>query len=449
MTAARQSRKKITIPYRPRPLWASVIHPALDSHRFAVLVCHRRFGKTVGTVNQMIKRAIQCDKAAPHYCYVAPYRNQAKMIAWQYLLHYTSVIPGVKKNESDLFVELPPKKPGWPGARLYIIGADHPDALRGTYWDGAILDEYAQIKPELWNEVIRPALADRSGWAVFIGTPKGQNAFFEMYQRAQRDKAWFSCLYRADESGVLPPEELADMKKDMTDQAIRQELYCDFSASASDVVIPIDLVSEAAARELIASDVSGQPVIMGVDVARFGDDATVITVRQGLHALPQKVFRGLDTMQAADRVIVAMAEHKPAAVFIDVGAMGAGVIDRLRQLHYNVTEVNFAGAAMDSERYANRRAEMYFKLREWLTAGGVIPNDPPLKSELSVVEYKFQPSGKIILEPKDKIKEKIGKSPDLADSLALTFAMPIYTPGARELDEDEEPYDALKNYWEE
>ena len=445
---AEATTRRITIPYSPRPLWASVIHPALDKYRFAVLVCHRRFGKTVGCVNQMIKRAIQCEKPAPHYCYVAPFRNQAKMIAWQYLLHYTSVIPGTKKNESDLFVELPPQKPGWPGARLYIIGADHPDALRGTYWDGAILDEYAQIKPELWNEVIRPALADRSGWAVFIGTPKGQNAFFEMYQRAQRDKAWFSCLYRVDESGVLPPEEIADMKKDMTDQAIRQELYCDFSASASDVVIPIDLVTEAAARELTAADVRGQPVVMGVDVARFGDDSTVITIRQGLHALPQKVFRGLDTMQAADRVIVAMAEHKPQAVFVDVGAMGAGVIDRLRQLRYNVTEINFAGAAMDSERYANRRAEMYFKLREWLTGGGAIPNEPTLKSELSVVEYKFTPAGKIILEPKDKIKEQIGKSPDLADSLALTFAAPIYTPGARELDEEEEKYDPLKNYWE-
>ena len=443
-----QAIRRVTIPYKPRPLWAKVIHPALDAHRFAVLVCHRRFGKTVGTVNQMIKRAIQCDKPAPHYCYVAPYRNQAKMIAWQYLLHYTSVIPGVKKNESDLFVELPSQKRGWPGARLHIIGADHPDALRGTYWDGAVLDEYAQIKPELWSEVIRPALADRGGWAVFIGTPKGQNAFYEMYQRALADSSWFSCLYRADESGVLPQDELDEMRKDMTDLAVRQELLCDFSASASDVVLPIDLVSEAAARELIASDVAGQPVLMGVDVARFGDDATVISIRQGLHALPQKVFRGLDTMQAADRVIVAMAEHKPAAVFIDVGAMGAGVIDRLRQLHYNVTEVNFAGSAMDSERYANRRAEMYFKLREWMQAGGAIPNETTLKSELSVVEYKFTPAGKIILEPKDKVKEKIGKSPDLADSLALTFAMPIYTPGAREIEDEEEPYNPLKNYME-
>jgi len=437
---------KITIPYTPRPLWRDVIHPALDSHRFAVLVCHRRFGKTVGTVNHMIKSAILCTKTAPHFAYIAPFRNQAKMIAWQYLKHYTSVIPGRKVNESELYIELPTQHARWPGARLYIVGADHPDALRGTYFDGAVLDEYAQIKKEIWDEIIRPALADREGWAIFIGTPKGQNSFFEMYQRAQREESWFSCLYRVDESGVLPQSEIDDMSRDMTEMAIRQELYCDFSASASDVVIPIDLVTQGAARELTAADVRGQPVVMGVDVARFGDDATVVTIRQGLHCMRQQVFRGLDTMQAADRVIVAMRQYSPAAVYIDVGAMGAGVIDRLRQLHYTVTEINFAGQAMDSDRYANRRAEMYFKCKEWLESGGAIPNEPTLKAELSVVEYKFTPSGKIQLEPKDRIKEKIGKSPDLADSLVLTFAAPLNVAGMRELDEDEEVYNPLADY---
>jgi len=437
---------KITIPYTPRPLWRDVIHPALDSHRFAVLVCHRRFGKTVGTVNHMIKSAILCTKTAPHFAYIAPFRNQAKMIAWQYLKHYTSVIPGRKVNESELYIELPTQHARWPGARLYIVGADHPDALRGTYFDGAVLDEYAQIKKEIWDEIIRPALADREGWAIFIGTPKGQNSFFEMYQRAQREESWFSCLYRVDESGVLPQSEIDDMSRDMTEMAIRQELYCDFSASASDVVIPIDLVTQGAARELTAADVRGQPVVMGVDVARFGDDATVVTIRQGLHCMRQQVFRGLDTMQAADRVIVAMRQYSPAAVYIDVGAMGAGVIDRLRQLHYTVTEINFAGQAMDSDRYANRRAEMYFKCKEWLESGGAIPNEPTLKAELSVVEYKFTPSGKIQLEPKDRIKEKIGKSPDLADSLVLTFAAPLNVAGMRELDEDEEEYNPLAEY---
>lgn len=435
---------KVIIPYKPRPIWQKELHPALESHRFSVLVCHRRFGKTVGTVNHMLKQSIICDKAAPRYAYVAPFRNQAKMIAWEYLKHYASVIPNHKVNESELYIELPSQHKGWPGARLYIIGADHPDALRGGYWDGAILDEYAQIKKELWDEVLRPALADREGWAVFIGTPRGQNQFYEMYQRAQREPDWFACCYRADESNVLPQSEIDDMTRDMTDMAIRQELYCDFSASAEDIVIPIDLVTASASRELIANDVRGQPTVLGVDVARFGDDSTVITARRGLHCMEQMVYKGLDTMQAADRVIMAMQKYKPVAVFVDVGAMGAGVIDRLRQLNYYVIEVNFAGAAMDG-RYANRRAEMYFKCKEWMESGGGIPNEPTLKSELSTVSYLFTKTGKIILEPKEKLKEKIGKSPDLADSLVLTFAAPVYNPEElqRRYDEEEETYDPL------
>ena len=421
---------EIVIPYTPRPLWRDTIHPALTRHRFAVLVCHRRFGKTVGTVNEMLKKAILNERKAPVYAYVAPYRNQAKRVAWEYLKYYTNPIPNRTVNESELYVELPTRHSGSPGARLYIIGADHPDALRGIYLDGVILDEYADIKPELWGGVIRPALADREGWAVFIGTPKGQNQFYEMYQHAEKSAGWYSCIYRADETDVIPTDELADMKAQMTDMEIRQELLCDFTASASDVVIPIDLVSAAAERELTERDVEGQPVILGVDVARFGDDRTVLCVRQGLWTRDVRTFTGLSTMEVANRVIDCINQYRTQAVFIDAGAMGAGVIDRLRQLQYQVSEVNFGEAALSTDRYANIRAEMYFKCRDWLTSGGALPKNAELKTELSTVEYKFNPSGRIVLEPKEKLKERTGKSPDLADALVLTFARPVYMQGS-------------------
>lgn len=416
---------EIVIPYTPRPIWRETIHPALSDNRFAVLVCHRRFGKTVGTVNEMIKKAVLNERKAPVYAYVAPYRNQAKRVAWEYLKYYTNPIPGRTVNESELFVELPTRHQGSPGARLYIIGADHPDALRGIYLDGVILDEYANIKPELWGGVIRPALSDREGWAVFIGTPKGQNQFYEMYQYADKSDGWYSCIYRADESGVLPEDEIADMRAQMTEMEYRQELLCDFTASASDVVMPIDLVTDAAAREMSAEDVAGQPVVLGVDVARFGDDRTAICVRQGLFLREMRTYTELSTMDAASAVMACWTEFSPDAVFIDAGAMGAGVIDRLRQLGYSPTEVNFGGAAMEAERYANIRAEMYFKCRDWLEAGGAIGQDTDLKTELSAAEYRFTGNGRIILEGKDKIKERMGKSPDLADALALTFAHPV------------------------
>ncbi|BEU87447.1 hypothetical protein TAMA11512_09110 [Selenomonas sp. TAMA-11512] len=440
---------EIVIPYSPRPIWRETIHPALSKNRFAVLVCHRRFGKTVGTVNEMVKKAVLNEKRAPVYAYVAPYRNQAKRVAWEYLKYYTSPIPGRQVNESELYVELPPRHAHSPGARLYIIGADHPDALRGIYLDGVILDEYAQIKPELWGGVIRPALADREGWAVFIGTPKGQNQFYEMYQFAEKSAGWYSCIYRADETGVLSAEELEDMKSQMTDMEIRQELLCDFTASASDVVIPIDLVTEAAGRLLKDEDVLGQPVVLGVDVARFGDDRTTLCIRQGLWLKEIREYTELSTMETADRVIDWINQYRPHAVFIDAGAMGAGVIDRLRQLRYQVSEVNFGGRAMRDERYANIRAEMYFKCRDWLVSGGAIPQNPALKTELSTVEYKFNQKGHIILEPKEKIKERTGRSPDLADGFVLTFARPVYASSDawerdnRTCNTDYDPFEAM------
>ena len=124
------------------------------------------------------------------------------MIAWEYLKQYTDRIPGRKVNESELYVELPSYYKGCSGARIYIIGADRPNGLRGTYWDGVEIDEYAQIRPELWGEVIRPSLSDRHGWAVFIGTPKGQNQFYDKYLEAQKKNNWFAFLATVDDTHI-------------------------------------------------------------------------------------------------------------------------------------------------------------------------------------------------------------------------------------------------------
>ncbi|MBQ9635916.1 MAG: terminase family protein [Acidaminococcaceae bacterium] len=441
---------KVIIPYTPRPIWKNAIHPALDKKDRAVLIMHRRFGKTVGSVNQMIKKAVLNPLRAPQYAYIAPFRNQAKRIAWEYLKYYTNVIPGIKRNEADLFVELPSRFKSSPGARIYIIGADKPDALRGMYLDGVILDEYAQIKPSLYGEIITPALADRKGFCWFIGTPKGQNHFYDLYLQALKDERYFTCLYRADETKVFTPEKLEEMKRDMTDIEYRQEMLCDFTASASNIVMTIDLVTEAAQRQLTERDVYGMPVVFGLDVARFGDDDSVLTIRQGLFTRPQLRWHGLDTMELAARMAAKMMEFHPALVIIDGGAMGPGVIDRLRQLGWqNVVEVNFGQAAMDPQRYANARAEMYFLAKKHLEAGGCIPDDSDLKTELTVTEYSFTAAGKIQLQPKAKIKELTGRSPDGADSFCLTFAVPVdaatlYEQQQREIENQEyDPYGDL------
>jgi hypothetical protein len=212
----------VDIPYEPRPLQAA-LHQALK--RFNVLVAHRRFGKTVFCINEIIRKWPECKKPNPRYAYIAPLYKQAKQVAWDYLKHFTRPIPGTTYNEAELRADLPG------GGRIQLYGADNPDALRGIYLDGVILDEYAQMNSRMWSEVLRPALSDRKGWAVFIGTPQGHNAFYDLYQAAREDKNWYAVVYKASQTDVLEKEELEAAKKEMTSEEYSQEFECSWTAA--------------------------------------------------------------------------------------------------------------------------------------------------------------------------------------------------------------------------
>lgn len=214
----------VTIPYEPRRLQLA-IHEALDANRFGVVVCHRRFGKTVLAINHLIRAALCCVRERPRFAYLAPTYRQAKAIAWDYLKHYARPIPGFAANESELRVDLPN------GSQVRLYGADNPDALRGIYLDGVVLDEFGLMQGKVWSEVLRPALSDRQGWAVFIGTPNGKNAFWEMRDYAAKTPGWYLAEYRATDTNILPDEELAAARDTMSGDAYAQEFECSFEAS--------------------------------------------------------------------------------------------------------------------------------------------------------------------------------------------------------------------------
>lgn len=412
----------VVIPYHPRPV-QQTIHQALDTHRFCVLVTHRQLGKTVCAVNHLLKHALRNTRPHARYFYVAPLLKQAKLIAWDYFKRYAAPIPQVKISEGELCVGLPN------GARIWVCGADNPDALRGTYADGVVLDEYAQIKPDVFTEIIRPMLLSRNGWSVFMGTPKGQNAFFELYnqahKKAQEDPSlWWVGTFRADTSGVILPEELRRIEQDTPPAIFRQEYLCDFTASTENTLIPIESVLTASARSYATVDIAPAARIMGVDPARFGGDRSVIFCRQGMKAFIPFVFSNMDNMTLAARVAQQIEQFRPDAMFIDAGC-GGGVIDRLRQLGYPVTEVPFGGSASRPEQYVNKRAEMWDTMRQWIATCGQLPPRADLQADLCNVCYDYDVSGRMRLESKEKIKERTGKSPDLADALALTFAFPV------------------------
>ena len=214
---------KIVIPYKPRK-HQKAVHNNLK--RFNVLVCHRRFGKTVLCINEILKKAMQNTLPRPRYYYLAPTYSMAKRTAWDYLKEYTGVLPNVQYHETELRADLPN------GARIQLLGCERPDSLRGLYIDGVILDEVAQMPPRLWTEIIRPALSDREGWMVAIGTPQGHNAFFDLYDYANHQEGWYAETFKSSETGIISDLELNEAKHLMPEEVYEAEFECSFDSAA-------------------------------------------------------------------------------------------------------------------------------------------------------------------------------------------------------------------------
>lgn len=214
---------EVVIPYKPRDQFMP-FHER--TQRWAVIVAHRRAGKTVACINDLIRASWECKRERPRFAYVAPQLKQAKSVAWDYLKHYGLRIPGATAHETELRLDLPN------GGQVRLHGADNPDALRGIYLDGLVLDEAADMSPRLYNEVLRPSLSDRQGWCVWIGTPKGQNDFYDLWQKARKDpEAYFSLMLRASQTGIVPREELDDARRSMTPEQYQQEFEGSFTAA--------------------------------------------------------------------------------------------------------------------------------------------------------------------------------------------------------------------------
>ena len=411
----------IKLEYTPR-LWQRESH--IKQARFKVLALHRRSGKTELAIMELIDKAIKTDKELAMFVYVAPFLRQAKAIAWARLkqkiepLRRTSV---VEINEGELSVRFKHN-----GAIIRLFGGDNPDAMRGLRLDGIVMDEVAQLKNELWTDIVQPALSDRLGWSIFIGTPSGINLFSELYYKAINESDWTAARYTVYDTDSLHPKEVTRLKRDMSETSFAREYLCDFSAQGDDQLIALADTEDAAKRIYQSDHVKLFPVILGIDPARFGDDRSVVFRRQGKQAFKPVVYRGIDNMELASRVANLIEEHNPDAVFCDAGA-GSGVIDRLRQLDYDVIEVPFGGKAMKPEQYINRRSEMWWLMKQWVEEGGAIPNDVALKQELATPIYWYDNVGRRVLESKDQIKKRLqgAGSPDLADALALTFALPV------------------------
>ncbi len=291
--------EQMRMPYAPRRHQAA-IHHTLE--RFNVLVCHRRFGKTVLAVNQLIASALRCKRESPRFAYVAPLLKQAKTVAWDFLLRYSEPFR-TTESTSELRIEL------FNGARITLYGADNPDALRGIYLDGVVLDEYADMQPRTWTEVVRPALADRGGWAIFIGTPKGQNGFHDLYESARTAQGWYAGMFKALTTDVIDAEELMHLQAAMAPDEYAQEFECSFQAANAGAYYGKPLAeADGAGRITRVPWEPAVPVITAWDLGM--DDATAIWFCQQV----AKEVRIIDYYEASGEALphyVAQLKAKP------------------------------------------------------------------------------------------------------------------------------------------
>src|ERR1700730_3305906 len=318
------------------------------------------------------------------------------------------------------------------------------EAFAGMHNQGkriiALFDEASAI-PDVIFETTEGALTDKDTeiiWGVFGNPTRTTERFRECFAGGRFQHRWQPHQVDSRTARLTNKEEIAEWINDYGEDSdfVRVRVKGVFPRAGSMQFISADLVSAAASPDRDPPVTIYDPFIMGVDVARFGDDKSVIRFRRGRDArtIPPLKFRGLDTMQLAAKVAELHEIHRPDAIFIDGGGAGGGVVDRCRGLKLPITEIQF-GAAPDRNQlgrsgalvYANKRAEMWGVMREWL-ASGAIDDDAELKADLPAVEYGYtMKDGRdaIILEKKEHMKKRGLASPDDGDALALTFAYPV------------------------
>jgi len=325
------------------------------------------------------------------------------------------------------------------GTRYWAIegrlwSEENPDAYAGVHnFDGVmlVLDESSGIPDSIWS-VSAGFFTENTPnrfWLAFSNPRRNSGYFYECFN-AKRD-FWNTKIVDArDVEGTDKAvyQQIIDEYGPDSAQA-HVEVYGQFPNAGDDQFIPNSYVDDAMKRPKHKDDTA--PIVIGVDPARFGSDATVIAVRQGRDIVALKRHRGADTMEVVGYVIDAIEEYSPALVVIDEGGLGAGVVDRLKEQRYKIRGVNFGNKSKNPMMWGNKRAEMWGAMRDWLKSAA-IPSDRMLKSDLIGPMTKPDSKGALFLESKKDMKARGLASPDAADAIAVTFAFPVGHREARE-----------------
>lgn len=319
---------------------------------------------------------------------------------------------------------------GYYYAQAQLWSEENPDAFAGAHNPKGltlIFDEASGIPTPIWtvSEGFFTEASLQRYWFAFSNPRRNTGSFFECFHKNRN----FWKIRNIDSRSVEENDQaiyqrIVDQYGEDSDEA-RVEVKGQFPNQGARQFIANALAYDAQQRE-VGNDY-GAPLLMGVDVARFGEDRSVIAFRQGRDArsIEWQKYKGLDTVQLTQRVAEAADKYKPSAIFVDGNGVGGGVVDQLKAYGYKVIEVQAGGSPGDLNKYINKRVEMWDLMREWLMIGA-IPEDPELFTDLTSPEFDYSPTtNQLKLERKDEMKKRHLASPDIAEALALTFSMPV------------------------
>jgi hypothetical protein len=292
-----------------------------------------------------------------------------------------------------------------------------------------VFDEASAISDRIWS-VTEGALTDSDTeilWFAFGNPTRNAGRFFECF--GARSERWDVVKVDSRTVSITNRAQIDEWAQDYGEDSdfFRVRVRGEFPKTSISQLIPTELVDAAMSRQANALQ-GGGAKILGVDPARFGTDSTTLWLRQGIAGRKIAVRHGMDVVAVAGLVADTIAREKPDAVFVDEGGLGAGVVDVLRSTGHVVVGVQFGSGASEPDRFENRRAEMWWRLREWLEHGAVLQADQRMRDDLIGPEYSYTLRGRIKLESKDDMKKRGVASPDNADALALTFAAPVAAP---------------------
>lgn len=301
----------------------------------------------------------------------------------------------------------------------------NPEAFAGLHAEHVlmIMDEASSIADKIWEVAEGAMTTPRAMWFAFGNPTRNTGRFRECFGKYKH--RWNTRQIDSRNCKMANNAKLKEWADDHGEDSdfFRVRVRGEFPRAGTNQLISSESVQEARKRALDVDQILFAPIAIGVDVARFGQDETVLTVRQGRKQVEQKTFRGLDNIQVASRAIELFKQYpKVAALFVDEVGVGSGVVDYLKTMGYPVIGVNAGSRATNDKLYVNKRAEMWCRMKEWLEAGADIIDDPDLAEQLSAVEYGYTPKEQIRLEKKEDMSSRGLSSPDRADALSLTFA---------------------------